>query len=260
MATTESAFDSHIEQWRTEQTTPWHRMRYRQTAANLFKHLPQRKLRILDAGGGNGVDSVPLAEQGHAVTIADYSQEMLEDARQRVAAAGVQERVHLHHVDVQEISGVFAVECFDLVLCHNVLQYVEAAPALLRDLGSLAAPGGLLSLVSINRFSDVYAAAFLRQDLSAALAGIDAHTMHSNLFDTSLTICSAEEACDLLEAAGWTVEQTYGLLCITSYWGDNERKRDPAIYAQLEQLELALTDKEPYKRLARYYQVIARKR
>jgi S-adenosylmethionine-dependent methyltransferase len=182
---------------------------------------------------------------------------MLDDARQRIAAAGLQARIHLHQAGVQEVARLFSAAQFDLVLCHNVIQYVADVPALLRDLAALLLPGGLLSLVSINRFSDVYAAAFLRQDLAAALAGIGARTMHSTLFDTPLTMYSAEEAAGLLAEAGCPAAQTYGLLCLTSYWGDNERKRDPAIYAQLERLELALTDQEPYKRLARYYQVIA---
>lgn len=257
MATAASAFDNHISQWCTEQTSPWHRMRYRQTAANLARRLPKRKLRILDAGGGNGIDSIPLAEQGHAVELVDYSQEMLADAQRRIGAAGLQARIRLHHANLGAIPRLFPAGDFDLVLCHNVLQYVADAPALLADLGSLLHSGGLISLVSLNRFSNVYAAAFLRQELDAALAEIDVHTMHSTLFDTSLAIYSAQEACAMLEAAGCSVEQDYGLLCLTSYWGDNERKRDPAIYAQLEQLELALMDKLPYKLLARYYQVIA---
>lgn len=259
MTTAASSFDSHIDRWRSEQTEPWHTLRYRQTAANLSKHLPQRPLRILDAGGGNGVDALPLAEQGHDVEIVDYSEAMLLDARERATAAGVQERIRLHQGDVQEIGRLFPAGHFDLVLCHNVVQYVADAPAFLRGLAALLAPGGLLSLVSINRFSDVYAAAFLRQELRAAVAGIGARTMRSTLFDTPLTMYSGEEAGDMLAAAGYAVEQHYGLLCVTSYWGDNERKRDPAIYAELEELERALTDQYPYKLLARYYQLIARK-
>ena len=42
------------------------------------------------------------------------------------------------------------------------------------------------------------------------------------------------------------------------YWGDNERKSDPTVWAQIEQLEFALTDRFPYKLLARNLQVIAR--
>ena len=59
--------------------------------------------------------------------------------------------------------------------------------------------------------------------------------------------------------AGCADAHDYGLLCICGYWTDNERKSDPAIFAQLETLELAMTDRNPYKLLARYFHIVARK-
>ena len=41
--------------------------------------------------------------------------------------------------------------------------------------------------------------------------------------------------------------------------GDNERKAEPEMLAHLEELELALSPEYPYKLLARYFQVIAKK-
>ena len=43
------------------------------------------------------------------------------------------------------------------------------------------------------------------------------------------------------------------------YWGDNERKAEPNTLAQLEELEFALSAEYPYKLLARFFQVVARK-
>ncbi|MFN8493173.1 MAG: methyltransferase domain-containing protein [Caldilineaceae bacterium] len=259
MATSAAKFDAHIEQWRQEQAAPWHKLKYRQTAANLAKHLPNQKLHILDAGGGNGFDALPLAQQGHQVAIVDYSQEMLADARQRIKATNLEAQIQLYHADVQEISHLFPNPIFDVVLCHNVLQYVGDIPALLRHLMTPLRKGGLLSLIGVNRFARVYMAAFLRNDLVDAMAQIDARTVQGVVFDTPLTNYSVSEIAAMVAASDCQIEQDYGLLCVTSYWGDNERKSDPAIYAQLEQLELALTDKHPYKLLASYYQIIAQK-
>jgi S-adenosylmethionine-dependent methyltransferase len=259
MSTPSTQFDNNIEQWRKEQTYPWQKLKYRQTAENLAKHLPKGQLRILDAGGGNGFDSLPFALQGHQVDLVDYSAAMLDDARKRIMEAGVEALVRLHHAELHEIDQLFLSATFDLVLCHNVLQYVNDVPALLRRLLATLKPGGLVSLISLNRFSRVYMAAFLRQDLTEALQQIDARTAHAVVFDTPLTNYSAQELCTMVADCQCRVEQDYGLLCITGYWGDNERKHDLAIYAQLEQLELALSDKHPYKLLASYYQVIATK-
>ena len=63
----------------------------------------------------------------------------------------------------------------------------------------------------------------------------------------------------MLVSLGCAIEGDYGIRCMCDYWGDNERKSDPAIFEQIEELEFALTAKHPYKLLARNLQVIARK-
>ncbi len=252
-------FDEHMAKWRKEQSYPWQRLKYKQTAANLAKHLPKQQLYMLDAGGGNGTDSLPFAEQGHRVELVDYSKEMLADAQRQAVALGCTAALRCHQADLREMTRLFPTPIFDVVLCHNVLQYVEDVPVLLRTLIATLKSGGVLSLVGVNRFSRVYMAAFLRNDLTAALAQIDVRTVQGILFDTPLTNYSAQEIGMMLDPTTCQIEQEYGLLCVTSYWGDNERKHDPVTYAQLEALELALTDKYPYKLLATYYQIIARK-
>ena len=88
---------------------------------------------------------------------------------------------------------------------------------------------------------------------------LDARSTRAIIFDVTLRAYSAEEVGEMLESAGCVVEQDYGVRCICDYWGDNELKSDPRVFAQLEQLEFALTERHPYKLLARYFQVVARK-
>lgn len=262
MAIPASVFDTQIEQWRRDEDLPWWRIKRRQVQVNLARHLVGRKMRILDAGGGNGLDSLPLAELGHRVVIVDYSQAMLADAHTRAESAGLLDRIELHQADVAGIGELFPDESFDAVLCHNVIQYMPATndqSTLLSSLARLLKPHGVLSLVSMNRFSAVYAELFLRGSPAAALRQIDTDTVQGLMFDAPMLIHSAQEACDMLEAAGLVVAADYGLLCVTPYWGDNAAKHDPAVYEQLEALELALSDKLPYKVLARHYQVMARR-
>jgi S-adenosylmethionine-dependent methyltransferase len=260
MTTTAGAFDSHLEQWIREQEKPWGVLKCKLTQANLARHLGASPLRILDAGGGNGSDSLPLAQQGHFVEIVDYSEQMLADAVRRATQTNLQDRIVVHQANVRDVDRLLPKSHFDAALCHNVLQYVEDIPALLNGLASLLKAGGLLSLISVNRYSQSYHAAFIRGDLAEAFAQVDNHQQRSHLFDTVMTNYSVEEMSDLLDGAGFQVEQSYGLRCLYDYWGDNERKFDPAIAEQLERLEFALMDRYPYKLLARYYHIIARKR
>jgi len=119
--------------------------------------------------------------------------------------------------------------------------------------------GGLISIVSINRYSIPYRIALPRGYLAEALAQLDARRQQAILSEATMTCYSAAEVMELLTTTSCAVEQDYGLRCVCDYWGDNELKADPAIFQQLEALEFAMADKHPYKLLGRYFQVIARK-
>jgi S-adenosylmethionine-dependent methyltransferase len=259
MATSASTFDNSIGKWTQEQGLPWQQLKYRLVQSNLAKHLRPGPLHVLDAGGGNGFESIPLAEQGHEVEIVDYSAEMLAQAKRAAALNRTQERIRLHHADLRDVDDLFPEAQFDLVLCHNVLQYVDDALSLLKDLVAALKSGGLISVVGINRYSIAYRTAFARGDLAQALVEIDARSTRAIIFDAMLRAYSAEEVGEMLQSAGCVVEGDYGVRCICDYWGDNDLKSDPRVFPQLEQLELALTERHPYKLLARYFQVVARK-
>ncbi len=259
MSTAVAVFDTSVAHWQQEMRLPWSQLKYRLVHANLAKHFGPGPGRVLDAGGGSGLDSIPLAAQGHHVDLVDYSSEMLAQAARAAAQGNATQRVALHHADVSQLATLFAPATFDLALCHNVLHYVEDVSALLGQLAACVKPGGLISVVSINRYSTPYQTAFLRNDLTTAFDQLDARQTKAKIFDATMTTYSAEEVTALLQAAGCRVEQDYGIRCLCDYWGDNEHKSDPAIFAQIERLEFALTDRHPYKLLARYFQIVARR-
>ena len=257
MPTPASVFDDNMDVWTAEQQTPWSRLKYTVVRSNLGRHLPSRRLRILDAGGGNGHDSLPFASEGHHVTIVDYADAMLGDAKKSAAGLRLEESLTTHRAELSDLPTLFPEPCFDVVFCHNVLQYVDDVPGLLAAVAAPLKAGGLLSILSVNRYAIPYRAAFFRGDLADAYTRLDARSELATLFGTPMTQYSANEIAALLPVTGCVVIEDYGVRCICDYWGDNQRKSDPAVFADLECLELALTDRHPYKLLARYFQVIA---
>ena len=259
MPTSPATFDDQIARWKQEMDLPWAKLKYKLVRANLAKHLGQNQRHILDAGSGNGLESIPFAKEGHIVDLVDYSREMLADAQQEAAKANVRERITVHLSNINNIHELFPNTQFDLILCHNVLQYIDDIPATFKNLSKLLKPEGVISIVSINRFSTPYHAAFLDGDFAKALAELETRTSNTKIFDAVMTSYSADEISKMLEEVGVILEKDYGIRCICDYWGDNERKLDPMIFEQIERLEFALTELFPYKLLARYFQVVARK-
>lgn len=121
--------------------------------ADLAEALPERPLRVLDVGAGLGHMSLWLAQRGHQVTLAEPAEPMLEGARARFAAAGVE--ASFIQAPWQDLLGQLT-EPYDLVLCHAVLEWLAEPHAILPVLHPLTAPGGWLSLAFYNRDALIY--------------------------------------------------------------------------------------------------------
>ncbi|WP_040338704.1 class I SAM-dependent methyltransferase [Candidatus Blastococcus massiliensis] len=254
-------FGGRAGDWASWQSSPWGRLRYdvvRETTARAVADLPA-PLRVLDVGGGDGTDSLPLAAQGHEVTVLDFAPELLARARETAAARGTAVRVV--HADLDDLvpgEGPGELGSFDVVLCHNVLHYRADVPATVRLLAGLARPGGVLSVMAPNPAMDVLAAAVRRLDPGRARAVLDSPTVHGETFDHEMRRLEAAEVEQALAGAGCTVERRFGIRCLMDLIADDERKAEPEFYEQLLELELLLCEREPYWRTARFWQLTAR--
>ena len=255
------SFESNLNNWKDEQNTTWAKFSYELVENNLKKHIPVESppLRILDAGGGNGVDSLALARMNHQVDLVDTSQQMLDDANVTAALSGVSGRIQTHALDILSLSKQFPEPEFDIVLCHNVIQFVDDLDPVLDQLLKLLRPGGFLSLITVNQYSSVYQAAFLEGDLDKAYDSLDQADQHNLTFNIDVREFRANDLSDTLITKGCQIENHYGIRCMYNYWGTNEEKNDVEVNEKLRKLEFELSNREPYKHTARLFQLIARK-
>jgi ubiquinone/menaquinone biosynthesis C-methylase UbiE len=107
-------------------------------------YLPKNKnAKILDAAGGTGRITLPLAKMGYSVTICDISPAMLNVAKQKLLKERVLNKVKISECDVHKLR--FANETFDFVLCWDGM--IEAAKELIR----VTKKGGTLSIFLMNK-------------------------------------------------------------------------------------------------------------
>ena len=178
-------FDQRMAEWRAYKAAPWGRLRFQIVAHTLstsIARLGGGSWRILDAGGGDGGDALPLAVAGHSVTVLDPSGPMLEALKQDAAGAGVGDRIAGIKGDIDSIAGL-DLRDFDLVLCHFVLQYLGDLDGPLAKLVSAVRPGGYLSLIAPNRPGEVLARAARGVDPAAAFALLDSDSNRTQTFD-----------------------------------------------------------------------------
>jgi ubiquinone/menaquinone biosynthesis C-methylase UbiE len=104
--------------------------------------------RVLDVGAGPGRFTIELGRLGAEVTVADLSPGQLEQNRERVAAAGLEDRVVERVVaDVLDLSR-WPDGSFDTAVCFGgPLSYVvDRAEDGVRELVRVTRPGGLVLL------------------------------------------------------------------------------------------------------------------
>lgn len=257
-----TVFDDRLAEFARWQDSPWGRLRYTVAAANLARHLHSEPQSILDLGGGNGREAVMLAEHGHHVTIADISEPSLTQARRHAADRGVADRITTRVCDICTVAEEFGPSTMDAVLVHNVLQYlpdtIDTATTL-TGLTTLVRPGGLISLLAPNADADPILTALRTLDLDEALRQLNSPTRYSGAYQTRTRACRAADMTTILGRAGIPEIHHYGIRAVCDAITDDDLKTDPDFYHKLERLELAMTDRSPYRDTARFFQLIAEK-
>lgn len=253
-------FDDGMAAWQAWQDAPWGKLRYRIAEANLQPHLPQPPAKILDLGGGNGLDAVPLAQSGFSLSVMDFSAEMIAQGQQFAEAKGIADKMTFTVGNAEQLAKHYADPVFDVVLCHNVLQYVQDVTAVLQSIHNSLKPNGILSLIITNPHAETFKLALREYDMQGALEQLDKRTKFVELFNTNIQRYTENELIELLSSNNFTVEAQYGIRCICDFMADNERKYDPVFYEKLEALEMAVRSKRPYISLANFYHFIGIKK
>lgn len=247
----DTVFD--LDTWQAYAETPWARIRYAVVRETLSRWTGSQPMKILDVGGGDGRDVLPLAEAGHDVHLLEPDEQMLTAAS--AAAAALRVPLSTSSAGLDDLAGQTG---YDLVLCHFVLPYRPADAGDLEVLVDAVAPGGLLSLIGHNPVGRTLFT-LVREGPAAAYEELDRTSRRSEGFGHDMRVVDPDETADRLAAAGMELVGRYGGRIANDLLTDNGAKLDPAYYADLERLELALCDREPYLRLGAFWQLIARK-
>lgn len=204
---------------------------------------------VLDVGGGLGQQAAWFAKRGHAVTMAEPSEDMLNHAKQwhQNDSALSHESITYLQAPLQTLSH-HASGPWPMITCHAVLEWLGDPQAALSTLSALLAPGGQLSLMVFNRdalrFSNVVKGN-LEKALSDRLAGKGKRqrlTPISPMTHADISQWSAASGLQITSVAGIRVFQDYLRKPPTT----------PAENETLLALEKQYCRQDPHWRLGRY--------
>jgi ubiquinone/menaquinone biosynthesis C-methylase UbiE len=214
----------------------------------LKEHLPENSdAKILDAAGGTGRITLPLAKMGYSVTLCDISPGMLNVARRKLLKEGVLDKVEIVECDVRRLR--FADETFDFSLGWNGM--IESARELIR----VTKKGGKVSIFLVNRCGD--AISRFREDPDAALALLSSRSDHVYYDDEKYMVFSEEEARKFFAKEGIRAIDIYALCWMLEFLSIPEtirksRSWDEKYFEQVAEMVLRLSKEPSVRGLARH--------
>jgi S-adenosylmethionine-dependent methyltransferase len=253
-------FQSDADKYAAYLETPEGRLRLDLALANLQDFLPRATgpLRALDIGCGTGAAAVRLARLGIHVTLLDSSLPMLDLAERAARDAGVTGKIDLKHGDAAQLAKLFHAESFDVILCHNILEFVDDPGAVLCGAArALRDSSAILSVLVRNQAGEVLKAAIQAGDLAAAEASLTAEWGHESLYGGSVRLFTADSLHATLNAASLAVTAERGVRVLSDYLPPQISRR--AEYARIFELERKLGKRAEFAAVARYTHCLAQR-
>jgi S-adenosylmethionine-dependent methyltransferase len=255
-------FQSGADKYAAYLETPEGRLRSGLAFANLqdFLILPQsgRSLRGLDLGCGTGATAVRLARLGIHMALLDSSSAMLDIAKRAAQEAGVNGRIELKHGDAAQVANLFPAGSFDVVLCHNILEYVDDPNSVLSAAAKILQSDstGILSILVRNWAGEVFKAAVKTGDLRAVERNLTTMWGHESLFGGRVRLFTLDSLQVIAKDASLEVAAERGVRVISDYLPPQISRSEE--YERIFQLEHKLGSRLEFAAIARYIQVIAR--
>lgn len=256
----ENRFENDASRYAAYLESPEGRLRADLTFANLQDFLSPSteggSLRALDLGCGTGTAAAGLARLGIHVTLLDSSATMLELAERTIVQAGLSDQTKVRQGDAAQLGDIFEARSFDIVLCHNLLEFVDDPSAVLCGAARLMRDSSaILSILVRNQAGEVLKAALQTGDLETAEQNLTAEWGQESLYGGRVRLFTPEALEALLKEASLAIAARRGVRVIADYLPPQISRS--AEYERIFALERMLGKRREFFGVARYIHCLA---
>lgn len=204
-------------------------------------------LKILDFGSGEGITACHFARKNEVTAVEPWT-EMLKNAW----------NAYEYRQVVGDISALASIpdETFDLVICHNVLEYIDNKEFVVRELTRVLKKSGAMSIVKHNRAGRIMQMAVLLDSIEKANALLSGGRSETSKFgdiryyeDTDLV----KWAPDLL------LTRTFGIRTFWDLQQNQEKHSQEDWQLEMMQLEMRVSEIDEFRNVAFFHHLILRK-
>lgn len=150
---------------------PWGKIFYRL----VWHHLEFEGKRVLDFGSGFGLTANHLAKKNEVIAI---------EPNEEILALRAQENNYTQIVGSTEILKTMPSDTFDVIICHNVLEYIKNRDEILNEFTRLLKKDGMISVVKHNRIGKIMQKVVFEYNVDEALKLLENENTESANFGT----------------------------------------------------------------------------
>ncbi len=236
-----------IDDYRNLIEQPWGKIFYDMIFRQLS--LPNdEKLNILDYGAGFCVTASHYAEH-HNVTAYEPNPEMFE------------KRVDGYYtlITTQNDLDKLDKNSFDIVICHNVLEYVSNPIEILKEITKFLKPNGILSIVKHNLKGRILAQAVFSDDPAGALNLLNSQSDNGNNLFGKRGTYGNDMLLNFAKSNGFECENIFGIRTFFAMSTNFEIKYTDEWYRDMLELEMQTCDIDEYKNISFFHHLIFKK-
>lgn len=203
--------------------------------------------RILDFGSGLGITANRYAADNQVIAVEPDA----ESVNDRWT-----EHAYRQFIGGVEILKQFEKEAFDIIFCHNVLEYATEREEILGEFHRLLKPDGKLSIVKHNRLGRVMLETVLLNHFENAqdlLSGKDVITCPYG------TIHYYEDGDILKWCSDFTISKTYGIRNFWDLQQEQEIQKEKEWQEKMLQMEMRVAEKKEFYGVASFHHLILEK-
>ena len=235
-----------IENYRNVVEQPWGKIFY-DIIYRQLNFSNDRRLKILDFGAGFCITSSHYAKN-HDVTALEPNEEMytlrFKSDDYTLITQGI------------DYLKTVAENTYDVVLCHNVLEYVDNKETILSELKRVLKPGGKLSIIKHNLYGRVFGCAVLTDNPKAALDLLDEKPEDSMFGNRD--VYTNEYLTDFL-GDDMTLSEVFGIRAFYGLSSNNEIKFTDEWYNSMLELETRVGTIDDFKKVSFFNHLIFEK-
>jgi len=205
--------------------------------------------KILDFGSGLGITANHLAKKNDVFAIepnADMvGMRICENSYRQIIG-------DIEQLKQQEDNS------FDVIVCHNVLEYVEERKEIFREFYRVLKPNGIISMVKHNHAGRVMSKVIFENNIDEATMLLNGEASNVAYFG-KVNYYNINEIREWIGDLDVNIEKVLGIRTFFALHPNNEIRYDPIWQEKMFEVEMMVSDIEDYINISFYNHILLKK-